>query len=147
MPSIDECLQSVKDGFVDRISMLEMLYHDALQQRRSHSRIPDPLGINDDDRSLGAHAETWGLTALYARRTEEKVFALQQLGEQRINLPATTIGGAEIAGAYEHVARIRLHLRLRSLIHSAKIQLAPRRPLFAPAHLVGEHANDCHGLA
>lgn len=128
MPSTDECLQSVKDGLVDWISMLEMLYHDALQQLGCHSRIPNTFRIHDDDGTGGAYTETRRLATLHSLWPEEKIFALQKLGEQRVDLSSPAIGGAEIAGTHQYVARIGFHLRLHSFTHQAKILLAPRSP-------------------
>jgi hypothetical protein len=135
MPLADECLQAVKDRRFNGIPMLEMLYHDALQQLRRHPRIPDAFGIYDDDWSGSTHTQTRRLTTLYSLRPEEKIFALQELGEQRINLPATPVGRTKIASADEHVARVGLHLWLRLRTHSGKIQLAPHGLPFAHAHL------------
>lgn len=104
MPSTDECLQSMKDGLVDWIPMLEMLYHDPLQQLGRHSGIPHAFRIHDDDGTGSAYTETRRLTALHSLWPEEKIFALQKLGEQRVDLPAPAIGGAEIAGAHQYMA-------------------------------------------
>jgi len=82
MPPTDECLETVEDSLINRVSMLEMLYHDALQQGRGHPGIPDALRIHDHDRPRSADAEAWGLTALDALGSKEKVLALEQLREE-----------------------------------------------------------------
>jgi hypothetical protein len=85
------------------VSILEVLDDNALQQRGSHARIPDAFRINDDDRTFGAHTEAWCLAAFHPLWSEEKIFPLQQLSEQRINLAAAPVGAAKIAGAHEDV--------------------------------------------
>ena len=82
MPPAIECLEAVEDSLINRLSMLQMLYDDALQQVRSHFRIPDALWIHDDDRSCRADAEAWRLAAFDAVGSEEKILALKQLREQ-----------------------------------------------------------------
>ncbi len=91
MPPTDECLQSVKNSLINNVSVLEMLDDDPLEQCRCHARIPHALGINDDNRSIGAHAEARRLPALHPRWPKEKVFPLQQLGEQGVDLTAAPI--------------------------------------------------------
>jgi hypothetical protein len=94
----------MKDGLVDWISVLEMLYYDALQQLGRHSRIPHAFRIYDDDGTGGADTQTRRLATLHSLWPEEQIFALQKLSEQRVDLSAPTIGGAEIAGAHQYMA-------------------------------------------
>ena len=82
MPPADECLETVEDSLINRVSMLEMLYHDALQQVRGHAGIPDAIRIHDDDGPCRADAEAWRFAALDALGAEEKILALEQLREQ-----------------------------------------------------------------
>src|SRR4051812_550128 len=81
-------LEPVENGLVHRLSFLEVLDDDALEQSGSHSRIPDAFRINNHYRSVDTHAETRCLAAFHALRTEEKILPLQQLREQGINLSA-----------------------------------------------------------
>jgi len=111
----------MKYVLIYRLALLEMLDHDSLEQLRGHPRIPDALRIHDDDRPVAADAEARCLAALHSLRSEEEILALQELREQRIDLPSAAARRAEVAGAYEYVARIRFHRRGPSLTHSAKI--------------------------
>lgn len=81
----------MENGLRDRLAVLQVFDNDALEQFWSYSRIPDPFRINDYDRPIGADAEAWCFSALHALRPEQKIFALQQLGEKRIYLPAPPI--------------------------------------------------------
>jgi hypothetical protein len=72
----------MKDRFVDRLSTLEVLDDDSLQQRRRYIRVPNAFRIHDNNRSVAAHAEARRLASFHARRTEEQIFPLQELGEQ-----------------------------------------------------------------
>src|SRR5687767_189770 len=88
-----------------------MLHHDPLEQLLGHPRVPDPFGIDDDDRTAGADAQARRLAALDASRAEEEVLALEQRGEQGVERAPTPVRRAEAASADEHVARIGLHDR------------------------------------
>jgi hypothetical protein len=68
-----------------------VLDHDALEERGGHAGVPDALGIYDDDRSTGAHAEARRLSALDARRPEEEPFALEQPRQQRVERSSFTV--------------------------------------------------------
>ncbi len=94
----------MKDGLLDWISMLEMLNHDALQQLGRHSSIPYAFRIHDDDGTGSTDTETRRLSPFHSLWPEEKIFALQKLGEQRVDLSAPAIRRAEIAGAHQYVA-------------------------------------------
>jgi hypothetical protein len=72
----------MEDSFVDRLSMLEVLDHDALEERRADLGIPNAFGIHDDDGTIAADAEARCLPSLHALWTEEQVLALQQVGEE-----------------------------------------------------------------
>ena len=116
----------MKDRLINGFSVFEVLDDDSLQQRRCHLSVPDALGIHHNDRSVATHAQARGLTALYALRAKEKILALEQVGQQRVKLASATVGRAEIACAYEHVMRVRLHFRLLSVTHSEKIHMLTR---------------------
>src|SRR2546423_10758882 len=103
--------ETMENSVLDWISGLEMLHHDALQQFWGHSRIPDAFRIYDDNWSITAHTEAGRLTALHALRSEQQIFSLKQLRQQRVDLSATTIRSAEIPCAHEYVVRVELHLR------------------------------------
>ena len=94
----------MKNGLVDRIPLFEMLDHDALQQFRRHSRIPNTFRVYDHNRSITAYAEARRLTALHATRAEEKILSLEERCELRVQLAPPPIGGAEAPDADEHVA-------------------------------------------
>jgi len=111
----------MKNRLINGFSAFEVLDDDALEQRRCHLCVPDATGVHNNDGTITAYTKAWRFTTLDACRTEKQVFALEELGEQRIKLSPTAIGRAEFASAYEHVTRVRLHLRLLSLAHSKKI--------------------------
>ena len=69
-----------------------MLDDDALEQRRCHAAIPDALGIDHDNRTTRAHAETGRLAAFHPTGTEEETLALEQCGEECVQLTSTAIG-------------------------------------------------------
>ena len=56
----------------------KVLDDDALEEFGRHARVPDALGVDDDDRTARAYAEAWGLASLYAAYTEKKSFSLEQ---------------------------------------------------------------------
>jgi hypothetical protein len=116
----------VKDRFFDWFSVLEVFDDDSLEERRRDLGIPDPFRIYDDDRSVATHAKARSFTALDAPGAKKQIFALKQVGEQRVELSPAAVGRAEVAGAYEHVMRVRLHLRLYPVTHSAKIHMLTR---------------------
>src|SRR5258705_2070510 len=116
----------MEDSLFDRLPVLEVLDHDALQQRRRHFGIPDTLRIDDDDRTIAADAEARCLAALDALWTKEQILALQQVGKERVDLAPTTVGRAEAAGAHEYVARVGLHLRPSFVTHQEKIHVPMR---------------------
>src|SRR4051812_16596361 len=93
--------------------LLEVLDDNLLEQCRRHVEIPNALGIDDDNGSIAAHTEAGRLAALYAIRSEQKILALQQFREKRINLSPSTIGRAETPCADQDMPRVRLHLRRR----------------------------------
>ena len=77
-------VQSVKDRSFYDSPFLEMFEYDALEEARRYVRIPDPLGIHDNDRSPPADAEARCFATLHPCRAEEKLFALQQRCEVRV---------------------------------------------------------------
>lgn len=84
-------IQPVEDSVVDYSAVFEMLHNDAFQKIGRHSGIPDTLGIDDHDRSVRAHAEARGLPTLYAVRSKEKTFPLEQLGKRRVQSAAASL--------------------------------------------------------
>src|ERR1700686_769657 len=116
----------MKNRLFDRIALLEVLHDDPLQQRRRDLGVPDSFRIDDNNRPIAADAEAGRLAAFDPLRTEEQTLAVQKAGEQRVDLAPTAVGRAEIARAYEHVTRVRLHLRLHSGTHEPKIHMATR---------------------
>src|SRR5437868_3207925 len=115
----------MKNVFVYRPSLLEMLDDNAFQQFRRHPRIPNALGIHDYDWSITADAEAWRLAALHTLRAKQQIFALQELRQQRVDVATATIGRAEFAGTDQHVTRVRLHSRI-SFAHPSKDTATPR---------------------
>src|SRR3954471_20670030 len=103
----------MKDRLSHGPSMLEVLDHDSLEQRRRDLRIPDAIRIHDHNWPVAANAEPRRLTTFDTLWAEQEVFPLQQLGEQRIELATTAVGRAKSSGAHEHMTRVRLHLRQR----------------------------------
>ena len=71
-------LHPVEGGILDYSSPFQMLDDDALEQFRSHTRVPDSFGIDHHDRTSSAHAEAWRLTAFYPAGAEQEIFALKQ---------------------------------------------------------------------
>jgi hypothetical protein len=69
---------------VDYAAVFQMLHDDALQKIGRHSRVPNTLGIDDDDRPVRAHAEARCLSTLYTVWPKEKTFPLEQLGKRRV---------------------------------------------------------------
>lgn len=62
----------------NRLSMLQMLYDNSLEQLRGDMPVPDTLGVNHHDWTAGANAKTWRFAALHAGRTEEKALPLEK---------------------------------------------------------------------
>ena len=93
-------LESMKNRVFYRLSMLEVLNDDSLEQRGRNLGIPGSFRIDDNDRPIAADAEARRFAALNALRAEEQILALEQAGEQRIDLAPTTVGRAEIARTY-----------------------------------------------
>jgi hypothetical protein len=79
-------------GFIDDMSLPEVLHDDALQQLRSHASVPHALRVHDDDRPAAAHAEAWRLAALDAVGSEEQSFTLEQHGKERIERTTRALG-------------------------------------------------------
>jgi hypothetical protein len=82
----------MKNGVFYRPAVLQVLDDDSLEQVRRDPVIPDSFGIHDHDWSARAYTETGRFAAFNPPRSEEKIFALQKLGEQRINLTTPAIG-------------------------------------------------------
>jgi len=75
---------AVKHSLGNGTPTFEVLHDNPLQQSRRYPRVPDAFGVNDDDWTIAAHAETRRLAPLDPRRAEQQVLALQQLGEQGV---------------------------------------------------------------
>lgn len=82
----------MKHGFFNYPPLLQVLAHDSLEKRQVHIRIPDTFGINDDDRTGGAHAKAARLTALHSPRAKEQPFPLKQSRKLRIQLTSAPVG-------------------------------------------------------
>ena len=72
----------MKDSLINRFSVLEVLDHNAFQQRGGDLGIPDAFRIHDHDRTIAAHAKARSLAALHSLRTKQQVLTLQQIGEK-----------------------------------------------------------------
>jgi hypothetical protein len=81
----------MEDGLGNRFSTLQVLDYDSLQQSRRHSVVPHTVGIDDDDRTIAANTEAGRLSALHTMRAEEKVFTMQKLGQQGVELTPTRV--------------------------------------------------------
>ena len=99
----------MKDRFLDDPAVYQVLRNDSLQQRRSHTRIPNPIWINDDDRTTTTDPETRCFTALHAIRTEEQAVSLKQRRQHLIELPSAAIRRTEPADTHEDVAGVSVH--------------------------------------
>jgi hypothetical protein len=77
---------------LDYPAVAKVLDDDAFEQLGSDSAVPDPLGVDHDDRSSSTDAETWRLAAFDTSGPEQQVFPLEEPGEQTIQLTATSIG-------------------------------------------------------
>lgn len=55
-----------------------MFNNDFLEKLRSYSTVPDAFRINDNDRASAAYAKAGSFAALYARRTEQEIFAFEK---------------------------------------------------------------------
>jgi hypothetical protein len=93
----------MKHRLIYRLPILEVLDDDALEQGGSNSRIPNTFGINDDDRTFGAHTKARRLSTFDALRPEKEVLSLKKLREQRIDLSSAPIRRAEVSGTHEDV--------------------------------------------
>src|SRR6185503_7407389 len=87
--------QPMKNRLIDDAAALQMLDDDALQQRGRDASVPDAIGVHDHDRATSAHAQTRRLAALHAIRPEEQSLALQQRGQETVQLLSAPIGRAE----------------------------------------------------
>src|SRR5215218_10496356 len=111
-----------------------MLHDDSFQQRRRDTRVPHAIGVDDDDGAAGAHAKAGRLTALDPCWAEQQIFALEQLRQQTIELPAAPIGRTEAPRTHQDVALIRFHARLTDieaghsdvLVYGARNSTEPR---------------------
>jgi hypothetical protein len=95
----------------DDFSVSKVFNYNAFEQSRRDIRVPDPFGVDRDNRARTAHAEAWCFGSLYAGWPEQEPFALQKRREPRVQGPATVLGRAKAAGTHEHVPGVGLHLR------------------------------------
>lgn len=95
--------------FFDNPAFTKVLDHDPLEERRCHPRVPDGVGIHDDDGAARANSEARCFSAFDPRRTEQQAFALQESRQHRVQIPPSAVRGAEPSGTHEDVARIALH--------------------------------------
>lgn len=119
-------LEPMKYSLINWFPVLEVLDDNQFQERGCDLGVPDSFRIHDDDRPVATDTKAGGLATLHAPRTKEQIFALEKVGEQRIELASPAVGRAEVASAYEHVTGVRLHLRLFSVTHAAKIHMLSR---------------------
>src|SRR2546423_5053064 len=101
--------ETMKHSLVHDASVAQVLDDDALEQRGSDPRIPDALGVHDDDRTTRADTETGRLAALHASRAEEQPLALKQTRQQSVERSSLAVWRAVAADADQNVARVRLH--------------------------------------
>lgn len=59
-----------------------MLDYNSLEQLRSHARIPDAIGVNDQDWAVAANTKARSFAAFHSIRPKEKAFSIQEIGEQ-----------------------------------------------------------------
>jgi hypothetical protein len=69
----------VKNRSFDYPALLEVLYDNSLEQGWSHRVIPHALRIDHDNRPSAADPKARCFTTFDSLRTEEKIFAVQQL--------------------------------------------------------------------
>ena len=81
----------MKHRLLDYPTLAEVLDDDPLEESRRHSPVPDPLGIDSDDRSAPAHTETRGLAPFDTCGAKEEILALQERGEARIEGAASSL--------------------------------------------------------
>ena len=77
-----EALELVKDGLLNRPSLLQMLDHNSLEQLRGDVPVPYTFRIDHNDGTSRTDPEAWSLSALYASRPEEEAFALEQRSQK-----------------------------------------------------------------
>ena len=82
----------MKNRLFHDVPVTEVLYHNPLEHRRRHARVPHPLRVHHHDRAAGTDAETRRLTALHAACPEQETFTLEQLREQTVEDAAATVG-------------------------------------------------------
>jgi hypothetical protein len=68
----------VENGVFHDSSVAKVLNHDPLEQSGGDRRIPNALGIHDDDWPTATHSETWRLSTLHPTRPEQQSFALKE---------------------------------------------------------------------
>src|ERR1051325_3530018 len=97
-------VESVKHRLLDNPSIAQMLDDDSLQQLRRDAGIPNPFGVDDDDRAARAHAEARGLATLHAARTEQQAFALQERRQHGVERSTTARRRTEVADTNQDVS-------------------------------------------
>lgn len=91
MSGVTAPVESMKDRIFDDATIAQMLDHDALQQFRRDTRVPDSLRVHDHNGSARAHSQAWRLAALHAAWPEQKILAREQRGQQAVERAAATI--------------------------------------------------------
>ena len=101
----------MKYCFLDDPAVYEMLDDNSLEQRRSDARVPDSIGIHDDDGSAAAHAKTRGFSTLHAIGSEQETVSLEQSREHLIQLASAMVRRTEAADTDQNVPGVRIHPR------------------------------------
>ena len=96
----------MKRGVINHPSVPQVLDDDPLEQRRSHSPIPDSFRINGHDWSSFANAQTRGFAPLHTPGAEQQPFPFEQFGQQRVQRPAPPFRGTKRPGADENVEAV-----------------------------------------
>ena len=101
--------EPVKHRLLDDPAIAQMFNDDPLEQGWRDPGVPHALGVHDDDGTARADAKARGFAPLHPTGSEEQAFALQQGGEQAVELSPRLIGRAEAADTYENVSGVGLH--------------------------------------
>src|SRR5438874_12109197 len=99
----------MKHSLLDNPAVPEVLGDDPLEKCGRNACVPHTLGVHDDDWPAGAHAQARRLTAFDPVGTKQESLALQQRGQQLVQLAPSLVGRAESAYAHEHVPCVRIH--------------------------------------
>lgn len=72
-------LEPVEYRLLHGIPALQVLNDNSLEQLGSHSAIPYPVRVHDDDWTVGAYSEAGRFAALHAAGAKQQIFALEKL--------------------------------------------------------------------